>query len=74
MCLGSQVYGPTDQLFLPAMLDAASTGKLRIFGRGDNHVSFTHMDNIAHGLLCGANALRPGAEACGRFFVVTEGS
>ena len=41
-----QVYGPTDQLFLPSLLGAASTGRLRVFGRGDIVVSFTHVDNI----------------------------
>jgi nucleoside-diphosphate-sugar epimerase len=41
---------------------------------GDNYVSFTHVDNIAHGLLCGAHALKPGAKACGKFYVVTDGS
>ena len=29
-----QVYGPTDALFLPSMLESARTGKLRVFGDG----------------------------------------
>ena len=70
-----QVYGPTDQLFVPAMLDTARSGRLRIFGDGQNWVSFTHMDNIAHGLLCAANALKSAdSPANGKFFVVTDGS
>jgi hypothetical protein len=36
--------------------------------------SYRQVDNIAHGLLCGAKALKPGAAACGKFFVVTDGS
>ena len=47
---------------------------LRVRNTGDNYVSFTHVDNIAHGLLCGAHALKPGAKACGKFYVVTDGS
>jgi len=42
-----QVYGPSDQLFLPALLRNAKSGKLRVMGDGNNCVSFTHETNIA---------------------------
>jgi hypothetical protein len=46
-----------------------------IFGDGSNYVSFTHMDNIAHGLLCASNALQSvDSPANGKFFVVTDGA
>eukprot|EP00747_Dinoflagellata_sp_TGD_P085894 gnl/TRDRNA2_/TRDRNA2_163056_c0_seq3.p1 gnl/TRDRNA2_/TRDRNA2_163056_c0~~gnl/TRDRNA2_/TRDRNA2_163056_c0_seq3.p1 ORF type:complete len:1033 (-),score=167.79 gnl/TRDRNA2_/TRDRNA2_163056_c0_seq3:140-3238(-) len=71
-----QVYGPEDQLFLPSMLETARNGKLRVFGEGDNMVSFTHVDNITHALILGANKLFvEGSEskAAADFFVVTDG-
>ena len=40
-----QVYGPRDNLFLPNLLEAAGTGRLRIFGNGRNRICFTHVDN-----------------------------
>lgn len=67
-----QVYGPRDTLFLPAILEAAQGGKLRIFGNGENRISFTHVDNYCHALILGAEALRPGSEALGRFYIVTD--
>jgi len=68
-----QVYGPRDPLFLPKILEAAFEGKLRIFGKGDNMISFTHVDNYCHGLILGAEALSPESPALGRFFIVTDG-
>jgi len=55
-----QVYGPRDGLFLPSLLQTAATGKLRIFGSGDNLISFCHVDNYCHGLILGGEALYPG--------------
>ena len=52
-----QVYGPHDKLFLPNLLDAAGKGLLRIFGNGKNMVSFCHVDNYCHGLICGTDCL-----------------
>mmetsp|Transcript_27533 Transcript_27533/g.37856 ORF Transcript_27533/g.37856 Transcript_27533/m.37856 type:complete len:380 (-) Transcript_27533:54-1193(-) len=68
-----QVYGPKDGLFLPSLLTTAASGKLRIFGTGENLISFCHVDNYCHGLILGAEALRPGHPALGRFYVVTDG-
>mmetsp|Transcript_2292 Transcript_2292/g.5578 ORF Transcript_2292/g.5578 Transcript_2292/m.5578 type:complete len:413 (+) Transcript_2292:48-1286(+) len=73
-----QVYGPRDNLFMPNMLEAAGTGKLRIFshprtGYGRNRVCFTHVDNYCHGLIIGERALYKGSPALGKFYVVTDG-
>lgn len=73
-----QVYGPRDNLFMPNMLEAAGTGKLRVFshprtGYGKNRVCFTHVDNYAHGLIIGERALYPGSPALGKFYIVTDG-
>mmetsp|Transcript_27980 Transcript_27980/g.78255 ORF Transcript_27980/g.78255 Transcript_27980/m.78255 type:complete len:406 (+) Transcript_27980:70-1287(+) len=74
-----QVYGPRDNLFMPNILEAASTGRLRIFscartGNGKNRVCFTHVDNYCHGLIIGEKALYKGSPALGKFYIVTDGS
>lgn len=67
-----QVYGPRDGLFLPNLLEAAGSGKLRVFGNGENLISFCHVDNYCHGLILGAQALYPGSPALGKYYVVTD--
>jgi nucleoside-diphosphate-sugar epimerase len=67
-----QVYGPYDSLFLPKLLETAGSGKLRIFGKGQNKISLCHNDNYCHGLLCGADALYKDGPALGKYYVVTD--
>jgi len=67
-----QVYGPHDELFVPNLLAAAGNGSLRVFGNGDNLCSFCYVDNYAHGLMCGADALYEGSPALGKFYIVTD--
>ncbi len=67
-----QVYGPRDNLFLPNILEAAGTGRLRIFGNGKNRICFTHVDNYCHGLIIAEKALYPGSPALGKFYIVTD--
>jgi hypothetical protein len=50
-------YGPRDNLFLPNILEAGGTGRLRIFGDGTNRICFTHVDNYVHGLIIAERAL-----------------
>ena len=69
-----QVYGPRDNLFLPNLLEAAGNGKLRVFGNGWNEICFTHVDNYAHGLIIAERALYEGSPACGKFYIVTDGT
>ena len=68
-----QVYGPRDGLFLPNLLETAGSGKLRIFGEGNNIISFCHVDNYCHGLILGAEALYPNSPALGKFYIITDG-
>lgn len=71
-----QVYGPYDPIFLPNLMEASRTGKLRVFGRGANCISMVHVDNYCHGLLLGYHALlRDEApfKTAGEFIVVTDG-
>lgn len=67
-----QVYGPRDNLFLPNVLEAAGSGRLRIFGNGCNRICFTHVDNYAHGLIIAERALYCGSPALGGFYIVTD--
>mmetsp|Transcript_32553 Transcript_32553/g.100756 ORF Transcript_32553/g.100756 Transcript_32553/m.100756 type:complete len:419 (+) Transcript_32553:377-1633(+) len=69
-----QVYGPRDNLFLPNLLEAAGTGRLRIFGPGLNRICFTHVDNYCHGLIIAERALYPKSPALGKFYITTDGS
>jgi nucleoside-diphosphate-sugar epimerase len=67
-----QLYGPYDSLFLPKLLETAGSGKLRIFGKGENQISLCHIDNYCHGILCGADALYQGSPALATYYVVTD--
>lgn len=71
-----QVYGPRDPLFLPNLMEASRTGKLRVFGKGKNEVSMVHVDNYCHGLILGYHALNreeTRSRAGGQFIIVTDG-
>ena len=68
-----QVYGPHDPLFLPALLETAGSGKLRIFGKGLNKISVCYVDNYCHGLICGADVLEKDSPALGKFYIITDG-
>lgn len=71
-----QVYGPGDPIFLPNLMEAARSGKLRVFGSGKNCISMVYNDNYCHGLILGYHALlRPDAleKVAGEYIVVTDG-
>jgi len=68
-----QVYGPYDSLFLPSLLETAGNERLRVFGSGKNKISVCYVDNYCHGLMCGADALKPGSNVLGKFYVITDG-
>ena len=69
-----QVYGPRDSLFLPAVLDAGLSGRLRRFGSKRNRVAFTFVDNYCHALMLAEKALFPKSRALGGFYIVTDGA
>jgi len=68
-----QVYGPHDALFMPNLLETAGNGRLRVFGTGRSIISTCYVDNYAHGLMCGADALQKDSPALGKFYIVTDG-
>ena len=57
LCNSLCSYGPRDNLFLPNILEAGGTGRIRIFGPGTNRICFTHVDNYCHGLIIAERAL-----------------
>jgi sterol-4alpha-carboxylate 3-dehydrogenase (decarboxylating) len=68
-----QVYGKEDRLFLPALLEAAARGSLRIFGPGDNLISMCAAENAAHAHILAAAALARGAKGVGgEFFIISD--
>ena len=68
-----QVYGARDNLFMPNLLEAAGTGRLRVFGDGLNRICYTHVDNYAHALVIAERKLHAGSPALGKFYIVTDG-
>lgn len=76
--LPHQLYGSEDKLFLPSFVENARKGKLRMLGRKNVSVSFTHSDNVAHGLLCAGKALlnegKSSGSIGGRAYMVTDGN
>jgi nucleoside-diphosphate-sugar epimerase len=67
-----QIYGPHDNLFLMKFMETAGNGRLRIFGPGGWKISMCYVDNYAHGLMCGADALYPESPALAKFFIITD--
>lgn len=69
-----QVYGPTDQLFLPKFLETAQNGRLRILGHGRNLISMCHVDNVTHAhILAAKHLVQPEKAPAGRYYFVTDG-
>jgi nucleoside-diphosphate-sugar epimerase len=68
-----QVYGPRDNLFMPNVMEAAGSGRLRIFGPGTNRICFSHVDNYAHALIIAERKLYPGSPVLGKFYITTDG-
>ena len=55
------VWGRGDTTLLPQMLAAARSGSWAWIGGGRHRTSTTHVDNVVHGLLLGAQRGTPGA-------------
>eukprot|EP01060_Flectonema_neradi_P027504 TRINITY_DN3710_c0_g1_i2.p1 TRINITY_DN3710_c0_g1~~TRINITY_DN3710_c0_g1_i2.p1 ORF type:complete len:397 (+),score=70.93 TRINITY_DN3710_c0_g1_i2:103-1293(+) len=69
-----QVYGPRDTLFLTNILESAGSGQLRVFGKGDNRICFSHVDNYCHGLIIAEKTLYKGSKTLGKFYICTDGA
>ena len=67
-----QVYGPHDPLFFPKLMETCGSGRLRIFGKGENLISVCYVDNYCHGLMCGADTLAKDSPTLGKFYIITD--
>jgi nucleoside-diphosphate-sugar epimerase len=62
------IFGPGDTSLLPRLLGAARAGRLRQFGRGDNRVDITYVENVAHAILLAVEA----RAAVGKTYFITN--
>jgi nucleoside-diphosphate-sugar epimerase len=62
------VWGAGDTTILPSLVAAVKKGRFAWIGGGHHRTSTTHVDNVIHGLLLGAERGRPGG-----VYFVTDG-
>jgi 2-alkyl-3-oxoalkanoate reductase len=67
------VWGPRDQHLIPRLIARARSGQLRRVGDGTNVIDAVYVENAAAAHLLAADALRPGSQACGRAYFITNG-
>jgi 2-alkyl-3-oxoalkanoate reductase len=67
------IWGPGDQHLIPRLLARARKGQLRQVGDGKNLIDTVYVDNAAAAHLLAADALIPGAAACGKAYFITNG-
>ncbi|KAG6389539.1 hypothetical protein SASPL_151010 [Salvia splendens] len=74
----SSIFGPGDRLFVPSLVSAVRSGKLKfIIGDGKNMYDFTYVENVAHAHICAERALASGGatadKASGQAYFITNG-
>ncbi len=62
------VWGSGDTTILPSLVQAVEKGRFAWIGGGRHRTSTTHVDNVIHGLMLGAERGRPGG-----VYFVTDG-
>ena len=62
------VWGVGDTTIMPSLVQAVEKGRFAWIGGGGHRTSTTHVDNVIHGLLLGAERGRPGG-----VYFVTDG-
>lgn len=69
------IFGPGDRRFIPAIVDKARAGQLRLsVGLGNKKLSdFTYVDNLIDALLAADERLLPGSPVAGQAYFVTNG-
>jgi 2-alkyl-3-oxoalkanoate reductase len=66
------IWGPGDQHLIPRLLSRARKGQLRQVGNGKNLIDAVFVENAAAAQLLAADALVPGAAACGKAYFITN--
>lgn len=68
------VFGPGDGRFIPALIDRAKAGRLKMgVGRGEKLSDFTYIDNLVDALVGAADDLANGCQTGGQAYFVTNG-
>lgn len=68
------VFGPHDQRLLPALLQRARAGKLKVgVGRDDKRSDFTYIDNLVDATVAAAERLAMGSPVAGQAYFITNG-
>ena len=67
------IWGPGDHQILPRLVSRARAGRLRIVGRGENHVDTTYIDNAAQAHFDAFDHLVPGAACAGKAYFISNG-
>lgn len=67
------VFGPHDQRLLPALLQRARAGKLKLgVGRGDKLSDFTYVDNLVDATVAAEERLAVGSAVAGQAYFITN--
>lgn len=67
------IWGPRDTNLIPRLIERARRGQLARVGNSRNLVDMIYVENAAAAQLQAADALAPGAVACGRAYFVSQG-
>lgn len=67
------LWGAGESRLLPALLDLARRGKLRLFGEPDRKIDPCHIDNAAHAHALAVAKLEPGSAIAGKRYFIGQG-
>ncbi len=67
------IFGPRDKYIIPAILEKAKKGYLRIMGDGKNMTDISYVENCAEAHLMAADHLKNGSPVCGQAYYITQG-
>ncbi len=67
------LWGTGEARILPALIDLARRGKLRLFGEPDRKIDPCHVDNAAHAHGLALDKLEPGSPVAGKVYFIGQG-
>ena len=67
------LWGNGEQRLVPALLDLARRGKLRLFGEPDKRIDTCHVDNAAEAHALAVERLEPGSAIAGKAYFIAQG-
>ena len=67
------LWGNGEPRLLPALLDRARRGKLRLFGEPDRRIDPCHVDNAAEAHALALERLEPGSTVAGKAYFIAQG-